>query len=220
MSFNIKFVRPAAVAFGLAALIGAIPANAADAVMEEPPAPAAPMEEPPLNTWTGPYAGITAGYGFSGRTTQPGNTINTSGFVGGAFGGYQIQNGMFVLGGEMDAGYAGLRGSNAGTESRSSFDGSLRARMGVALNDRIMVYGTAGGALQTLRLNDAAGSDRNTMLGWTAGVGTDVKLTEQVFGRVEYRYTYFGSKTLDTGSGPQSVSSRDNRITFGLGMKF
>ena len=37
------------------------------------------------------------------------------------------------------------------------------------------------------------------MLGWTAGVGTDIKLTDNVFGRVEYRYTDFGSKNFTTG---------------------
>ena len=45
------------------------------------------------------------------------------------------------------------------------------------------------------------------MLGWTAGAGVDVKMTEQVFGRVEYRYTDFGSGDFNTGSGPQSVNS-------------
>ena len=68
MKNYLKFSRPVAVAFGLFALLGAIPAYAADVVMEEPPAPAAPMEEPPLNTWSGPYAGVTVGYGFSGKT--------------------------------------------------------------------------------------------------------------------------------------------------------
>ena len=58
------------------------------------------------------------------------------------------------------------------------------------------------------------------MLGWTAGGGVDVKLTEQVFGRVEYRYTDFGSGDFNTGSGPQSVDSNENRVTFGVGMKF
>lgn len=220
MSANLKFARPLAAALGFVALVGTIPAYAADAVMEEPPAPAAPMEEPPLNTWSGPYAGVSLGYGFAGRTRAPGNTINTNGFIGGGFAGYNVQSGMMVFGGEIDAGYAGLRGSNAGTSSRSSFDGSLRARMGVAVTNDVMIYGTAGGALQSLRIADAAGADRNTMLGWTAGVGAEAKITDNVFGRVEYRYTDFGSKTFNTGSGAQSIKSRDNRITFGVGMKF
>jgi outer membrane immunogenic protein len=220
MSAKMKFARPVAAAFGLVALIGVIPANAADAVVEEPPVPAAPMEQPPLNTWSGPYAGISLGYGFSGRTETPATDIDTDGFIGGAFGGYNFQNGMFVFGGEVDLNYAGLKGDALGTESRSGIDGSLRARLGVAATDNVLIYGTAGGAAQSLKIEDAFGSDRNTLLGWTAGAGVDVKVTENVFGRVEYRYTDFGSTDFNTGSGSQSVSSRDNRVMFGVGMKF
>jgi len=209
-----------AASLGMVTLLGAIPAQAADAIDEVPVAPAAPMEEPPLNTWTGPYAGVALGWGFSGRTEAPGNTVNTDGFVGGGFAGYQFQNGLFVFGGEIDANYSNLRGSNAGLSSRSSFDGSLRARMGVAVTDNVVIYGTAGGALQNLRVANVAGSDSNTMLGWTAGAGVDVKITEKVFGRVEYRYTDFGTRTFNTGSGNQSISSSNNRVMFGVGLQF
>ena len=58
------------------------------------------------------------------------------------------------------------------------------------------------------------------MLGWTAGGGVDVKITEQVFGRVEYRYTDFSSSDFNTGSGTQSIDSNENRVSFGVGMKF
>jgi outer membrane immunogenic protein len=209
-----------AAALGIATLLGAIPAQAADIVEEVPVAPAVPMEEPPLATWTGPYAGVALGWGFSGETEAPGNSVDTDGFIGGGFAGYQWQNGMFVFGAEIDANYSNLRGSNAGLSSRSGFDGSLRARMGVAVMDNVLIYGTAGGALQNLRVTDVAGSDSNTMVGWTAGAGVDVKMTEQLFGRVEYRYTDFGSKTFNTGSGPQSISSSNNRVMFGLGLQF
>ncbi len=220
MSAKFTFTRSTALAAGLVAMIGMVPAHAADVVYEEPPAPAAPLETPPVNTWSGPYAGVSLGYGFSGRTRTPGVDINTSGFVGGAFGGYNFQNGMFVFGGEADLNWANLSGDNAGVDSKSSLDASLRARMGVAVTDDVLVYGTAGGAAQSLKITDVAGSDRNTLVGWTAGAGIDVKMTENVFGRIEYRYTDFGSRTFNTGSGDQSVSSHDNRVTFGIGMKF
>lgn len=205
---------------GIVALLGAIPAQAADVVDEIPAAPAVPMEEPPVNTWSGPYAGIALGYGFNGRTIAPGNTINTDGFIGGGFAGYQFQNGMFVFGGEVDANYSNLRGANAGQSSRSSFDGSLRARMGIAITDDVVIYGTGGGALQNLRVSDAATSDRKTMLGYTVGAGVDVRVVDQVFVRGEYRYTDFGRETFNTAAGPQSIDSSNNRVMFGLGLKF
>lgn len=217
MQAKFRFPRPAA-AIGLIALLGAVPAYAADAVIEEPPA--APMEEPPLNTWSGPYAGISLGYGFSGTTTPATGDIDTDGFVGDAFAGYQLQNDLFVYGVEGDIGYGNVKGDNGITETKSGFEGSLRARMGVAVTEDVLLYGTAGGAAQELEVTDPIGSDSQGMLGWTAGGGVDVKLTEQVFGRVEYRYTDFGSKDFNTGSGLQSIDSRENRVTFGIGMRF
>jgi outer membrane immunogenic protein len=220
MTTNLKFARPAAVALGLLAFASAIPAYAADVVQEEPPAPVAPVAELPVASWAGPYAGVNIGYGFSGRVEEPGNTINTDGFLGGAFVGYNYQMDNFVLGAEGDIGYNGMKGDNAGVEAKGGVEGSLRARLGYAVSPDILVYGTAGGAGQNLKITDAAGSDRNTMFGWTAGVGTDIKLTDNVFGRVEYRYTDYGSEDFNTGAGARSFDARDNRVTFGVGMKF
>ena len=210
--------RPAA-ALGFIACLAAAPAFAADAVMEEPPA--APMVEPPLNTWSGPYAGVTLGYGFNGTTTPiTGDIDDNDGFVGGVFGGYNFQQDLFVYGIEGDIGYGNIKGDNGITETESGLEGSLRARMGVAVTDDVLLYGTAGGAAQRLEVSDPFGSDSQGMVGWTAGGGVDVKFTESVFGRVEYRYTDFGSADFNTGSGPQSVDSKENRVTFGVGMKF
>lgn len=220
MKANLKFASSSVAALGLLALVGAMPANAADVIGEEPPAPAAPMETPPLNTWSGPYAGVSVGYGFAGRTSTPTTNFKTEGFQGGGFAGYNWQSGPVVFGGEADINYSSIRGGALGTSSRSGVDGSIRARLGYAITDDVLVYGTAGGAAQNLRVSDAAGANSKGMYGWTAGAGVDVKLTQQVFGRVEYRYSDYGRKTFDTGSGPQSVSSRDNRVTFGIGMKF
>jgi outer membrane immunogenic protein len=211
-SFRVSFAALLAAGTLLAA-----PAMAADVVE---PAPAEPMVIPPVNTWDGPYAGVSLGYGFSGKTNTPTGDYGTDGFVGGAFAGYNFQNGMFVYGGEADVNYSNLTGNNAFSRSKTGVDGSLRARLGVAVTDDVLLYGTAGGAAQRLKISDAAGSDSNPMLGWTAGGGVDLKLTEKVFGRVEYRYTDFGSKDFNTGSGPQSVDSSENRVSVGLGMKF
>lgn len=219
MSANLKFARPLALA-SVIALLGAAPVFAADAI-EQVPEPAMPMEVAPLATWTGPYAGIQLGYGFSGRVDEPGNRISTDGFLGGAFGGYQADLGNGVVAGvEADLGYSGVKGDNAGTEAKSGVDGSLRARLGYAVTPDILPYITAGGAAQSLKVTEGGVSDRNTMLGWTAGAGVDVKVTENMFVRGEYRYTDFGSDDFTTGSGTRSVDSRDNRVSLGVGFKF
>lgn len=218
-------LRAATAAVALVTFAGAVPAYAADAI-EEPPEPeAAPPVEAvqTVTPWAGPYAGIALGYGFEGSTETdipPGNDINTDGFVGSGFAGWNFQNGGFVYGLEGDVGYNGMEGDNAGVDSESGIDGSLRARLGLAATDNLLVYGTAGGAAERLEITDPAGSDTGTMLGWTAGAGIDAKLTEQVFGRLEYRYTDYGSETFDTGSGDQSVSSSNNKVLLGVGMQF
>lgn len=221
MSINHKFARTSVAAIGLLAVIGTVPAFAADVVSEEPPAPM-PVAELPVASWAGAYAGVNLGYGFSGRTkVQDYNTsIKTDGFVGGAFAGYNWQQDNFVYGVEGDVGYNGVKGSSNDFKSKSGFEGSIRARLGYSVSPDILLYGTAGGAGEGLKVTDQLTGlgDRKTMFGWTAGVGTDIKFTENVFGRVEYRYTDYGSKTFDNGIG--KVKDSDNRIQFGVGMKF
>lgn len=219
MTTKLKFARPAAAALGILAFAASVPAFAADVVMEEPPAPA-PIAELPVASWAGPYAGVNLGYGFSGRVKEPGNSISTDGFLGGAFVGYNYQMDNLVLGAEGDIGYNGIKGDNAGTKAKAGLEGSLRARLGYAISPDILLYGTAGGAAQSLKVTEGGLSDRNTMLGWTAGAGSDIKFTDNVFGRVEYRYTDYGKESFTTGGATRDVDSRDHRINFGVGMKF
>jgi outer membrane immunogenic protein len=221
MNNTLKFGRPVAAALGLMAFLGTVPAFAADAVMEEPPAPAAPMEEPPVNTWSGPYAGVTLGYAFAGETEDEfGNSIDTDGFLLGGFAGYNYQVGNIVAGAEADIGYSWEDGSNAGVTSESGVEGSLRARLGYVVSPNILLYATAGGAAKDLEVSGFGDSDSNTMIGWTAGAGADMMVTENIFGRVEYRYTDFGSEDFTLGGTTADVSDKNHRINFGLGMKF
>ena len=94
MKANLKFARSTAAAFGLIAL-GLAPAFAADAVMDEPPAPAPSL---PVASWAGPYAGLALGYGFAGQTElrDPALEIDTDGFLINGFAGYQLENNGFV----------------------------------------------------------------------------------------------------------------------------
>ncbi|MEO9340507.1 outer membrane protein [Mesorhizobium sp. SB112] len=220
MTANRKFAWPVAAALGFA-FAGVVPAYSADIISEEPPAPAAPMELAPIATWGGPYAGIQLGYGFSGRANEPGNRIDTDGFVGGGFLGYNYDTGNGIVAGiEGDIGYSGVKGDNAGTEVKGGVDGSLRARLGYAVSPDILPYVTAGGAAKRVKVSEGGVSDKATALGWTAGVGTDVKITDQVFGRVEYRYTDYGKDSFTTAGGTRDIDSRDHRVQFGIGMKF
>ena len=85
------------------------------------------------------------------------------------FAGYNLQNGLFVYGIEGDVGYSGVEGDNGITETKSGVEGSLRGRMGFAVTDDVLLYGTAGGAAERLKVSDPAGDDSNALYGWTAG---------------------------------------------------
>jgi outer membrane immunogenic protein len=223
MSIRFNSGRSAAAAFGIAALLSTTSVFAADVISMEPPAPQPlPMEEVPVASWAGAYAGITGGYSF-GETdiaSAPGNSIDTDGFNASVFGGWNGQSGMFVYGLEGDAGYDWADGTNAGASVDRGFNGSLRARMGVAATDNILVYATGGGAVANIEVDDGAFSDSKTMYGWTAGVGADVKLTEKVFARGEYRYTDYGSSDFALTGGATEVDATSNNFLLGLGVKF
>lgn len=217
MNTTKRFALSAAAVMGLSA-----PAFAADVVYQEPPAPAPIIESAPVSSWAGPYAGVHLGYGFGGSVHDKtfGNDIDTSGWLGGVFGGFNMQSGQFVYGGEADVNYSGVDGSNAGQDARARIDGSLRARAGVAVNDDVLVYGTAGVAAERLRVSVPGARDTNMMVGYTVGAGADVKLTEDVFARAEYRYSDYGTKTFDFGGVSDRIDSSNHRVTVGLGIKF
>lgn len=223
MNAKNKLMRSAAVSLGLFALAGTTTAFAADAVMEQPPAPpAAPMEAAPVATWAGPYAGISLGYGFNGETSDDfvGIDTDSDGFIGGGFAGWQGQSGSFVYGVEGDVNYNGMDGeAPAGTAVDHGLDGSLRARLGFAATDNLLIYGTGGGAAENLEVTNAVGtSEENMMLGYTVGAGVDAKLTDNVFGRLEYRYTDYGSEQFDNVGG--DVDDSNHRVSVGVGMQF
>lgn len=218
MKSNTKYALSAVAGLGVAAFAAA-PALAADVVYEEPPAPAPIVETAPVSTWVGPYLGAQLGYGFGGNVDVDGNEIDTDGVVGGVFGGWNFQSGQFVYGLEADVNGSGIEGSNAGEEARSSVDGSVRARVGVAVTDDILVYGTAGGAAERLEITSGGAEDTQTMLGYTVGAGVDARLTEQVFARAEYRYSDYGSEDFDL-PGVGEVDSSNHRVMVGVGIKF
>jgi outer membrane immunogenic protein len=209
-------VRPVAAAFGIVALLGVIPANAAD-MIEATPEPT-PIEELPVASWVGPYVGVQLGYGF-GNTDVGAVEVDPDGVIGSAFAGFNGQTGNLVYGVEGEVGYSGVEGSGAGVDVKSGVEGSIRARLGYAPSDTILVYGTAGGAAKDLEVSAGGASDSKGLLGYTVGAGTEIKFTQNMFGRVEYRYSDYGSETFDVGGGTD-VDSQDHRVTFGVGLSF
>ncbi len=153
---------------GLAALVTAAPALAAD--LSARPVYKAPMMAPLAFSWTGFYAGVSAGYGFGGSGdvsttgqsgvnvaalaagTRPGLlSLDNSGFIGGGQIGYNWQFGSIVAGIETDISYTNFGDRvtiNTGVLNntfRQNLDylGTVRGRLGYAW-DRTLVYATGG----------------------------------------------------------------------------
>ncbi len=206
--------------------------------MASPPrAPAAYVPVPvPYFSWTGIYIGLNAGYGFgnsqwSAFGVNTGN-FNTSGFVGGGTLGGNYQFGSFVVGLEADGDYNGLNGttSNAncffiatGTscQTSSTWLATVRGRAGFAL-DRVLFYGTAGGAFGNIIAQSGGLTDRNTKSGWTAGGGIEYAFLPNWTAKAEYLYVSLGNGacSLTCLGGPGTVSLNENIVRTGINYKF
>jgi hypothetical protein len=89
--------------------------------------------------------------------------------------------------------------------------GSVRARVGYAF-DHALLYGAAGWTGARGHVDTPIGSDSATFSGWTVGAGVDYAFTDNVFGRLEYRYNDYGSKDL------MGVDTDFNQNVVGVGI--
>jgi outer membrane immunogenic protein len=145
--------------------------------MAQKPAPVVQRPAPiPAFSWTGFYAGINGGYsagrgafsyyeaafGPFGLPTQINQTHNLLGGVAGIQGGYNLQFGSWVVGGETDFDWTGEKGTsnssynypggfegattNLSVAVRARLDwlGTTRARFGWLVTPTTLAYTTAG----------------------------------------------------------------------------
>jgi outer membrane immunogenic protein len=227
----------------------AMPALAADLQRPAPYYKAPPP--PPVFSWTGCYIGIDVGGGWvrdrdtetitgTGTVSQfsPTSTANPSGVKAGSYLGcdYQFASG-FVVGALGDVQWADIRGGGANFntlappdfyEPKVDFEASARARVGYAF-DRVLVYATGGAAWLQVKEDDvspAAGTFQETLktlTGWTVGGGLDYAFTNNLIGRVEYRYSDFGTFSYNPLVFPGFTENHkitENQVLVGLHYKF
>ena len=191
---------------------------AADAL---PPAPAPPpVYVPRVYDWTGLYIGLNAGYGSANVSTTAtllGVRATDSETLKGVVGGVQLgglwQWGYAVFGAEGDFQGSGQKNSTtilgmSLTDSITWFT-TYRVRFGIAL-DRILLYGTAGGAYGEF-VRDATGfgvtvSTSTQRAGWSAGAGIEGAFTDRFTARLEYLYLDTGD--VGSAAGLLTVTSR------------
>jgi outer membrane immunogenic protein len=191
-------------------------AQAADAIDEVPVVPQAQDTFTPVGGWDGAYAG--------GKVTQQwgkntAGSYNARGLGGGLYGGYNMQQGKIVYGGEADVNYSGVDGLQNGIDTKQGLNGSIRGRVGYDLSPAL-VYGTAGIAATNLRAEDATSHDSKTAFGATIGAGIETKITDQITARTEYRFTDYQTQTYDLKSGATDRGMKEHQVNVGLGMRF
>ncbi|SFB02916.1 outer membrane immunogenic protein [Rhizobium sp. NFR07] len=198
------------------AMTASTAAFAADAVEQIPTAPVA-VETTPVFTWDGAYIGAHTGYGWGNGDLEGFSDDNFDGWRLGAFVGYNWQfSSGFVAGIEGDANYDwGDANYGGGVSVDNGFSGSVRGRVGYAF-DRTLIFAAGGYTATNVDLNAPGADDDDTLHGWTIGAGVDHAFTDNVFGRLEYRYNDYGSGNLSGAD----FDLDQHVIQVGVGVKF
>ncbi len=223
---------------GAFALAAGGQALAADLPQPGPPPPRAPSTYVPVTApgynWSGFYLGINGGYGFGQSNWTPTGftptgTFSTSGFLAGGTLGANYQMGAFVLGIEGDGDWTNLSGSITCTgsvtcQTSSNWLATARGRIGYAF-DRILLYGTGGGAAGNIKAYNSftSGTDSNTEYGWTAGAGIEFAFAQNWTAKVEYLYVDLANGACNAscpGFAPVAVSFTESLVRAGINYKF
>ncbi|WP_245515092.1 outer membrane protein [Jiella endophytica] len=199
-------------------------ASAADVVFEQPSAPS-PEAPASIYVWSGPYAGAFVGYNFARFRDAGGASFDGDGFVGGVYTGYNFEAAPIVYGIEADIGGSGVDGSGFSPSLGGDVDGeqnvfgSLRGRVGYQA-DPFLVFATGGVAASRNELSLNGASDSKTHIGYTVGAGVEAKISDDLSGRLEYRYSRFGDETYDLGNTSVSSGFDEHSIRAGIALKF
>jgi outer membrane immunogenic protein len=164
-------------------------------------------------------AGVVSGIGCS--APMPAALTQSGGFVGGQIGA-NYQTGMFVWGVETDIHVSHINdstsalplpccfpvlGATGNTLTRSAnldWFGTVRGRLGLAIWDRTLIYGTGGvmygeevaSLLVTTPGPTFQAQSSGTHTGWVAGGGIEYAFTNAISAKLEGLYYNLGSETI------------------------
>jgi outer membrane immunogenic protein len=200
-------------------------------------------------SFEGPVAGGPTAIGI-GAVDLSFTTANSSGDLKGLIAGAQVgfnwQAGIWVFGLELDGQWSGQQQSGAIECSTGLCTGShdvrlrslvtARARAGVAF-DRVLAYGTVGGAWANLRddlaltVNAVTAnflSISDTAFGWTAGAGVELAFWDNWSARLEFLHVNikdFNAEAaipgiIGAGVAIQSANFHDNIVRVGVNYRF
>jgi len=208
---------------------------------------AAPVASP-VYDWSGIYIGAYGGGGFGNHNYNNGTTngfanylinYDSSGGIAGGEVGWNGQSGNLVGGLELTGFWSGIKGSdlsqfNNGTlpigaidQSNLRWGGAVLARGGIAV-DRLLLFFTGGWAFgDIVHTSTAAGFPLDTFSnhqsGLAGGGGIAYAVTNNLIGKLEYRYYNMGRYDRAAplnGQVPYTVDSSYSVMTIGFDYKF
>jgi outer membrane immunogenic protein len=203
---------------------------------------AAPLA-PPTYDWSGFYVGGFGGYGFGNQNIN--NATGPAGFAnftanfeshgpmaGGEVGYNWMVTRDIMFGLEGDGAWTNIRGNDnfaLGWDDANHLKwvGSLRVRSGFTV-DRLLMFFTGGwavGDIDHTNTNPGFGVDTFSAhrSGLTAGGGIAYAITNNLIGKIEYRYYDLGTYHRDAptnGALPYTVANTYSTVLLGLDFKF
>jgi outer membrane immunogenic protein len=226
-----------AYAAAIAATLAGFPLSTSSAVAADMPAQPRPpvVAAPP---WTGFYIGLHGGGGWGSSSLEDPDfqityqrvAVKSSGWLAGAQMGANWQFGSFVVGGELDASWASVKGSTAPDPAffLSGLSADYRAlatgtgRAGYAAGN-LLGYAKAGLAWANIDYKSALGTPfpidvNHQRTGLTAGAGLEMALLSNLSARLEYDYVYFGAAAINLGTrrNPSNVDHELHLLKLGL----
>lgn len=176
-----------------------------------------------------PFFGGTCDCEFS-HFTQP---------LAGVHGGYNWLSGRFLIGleGDLNAKFGSGFKIDDMLRPTSSWDGSVRARLGFTPTARSLFYATAGWAFGDFKTPQSGAQERTgggttgpsepaeehiggSRSGWTVGAGLEYAVERNWTTRLDYRYTDYGSKTVSSIVETFPSKLTDNRVSIGVSYLF
>ena len=171
---------------------------------------------------------VCAGGSISGTANDNG------GIVGGTLG-FNYQMNALVFGVEGDWDYSGINTGTTSTiciligtcQTGNNWLATLRGRVGWAA-DRVLFYGTGGGAFANVQTTLNGTETTHTQAGWTAGLGVEYAFADNWTAKVEWLYVDFGNVSATCSTGivcsvtPVSVNTglTENLFRVGVNYKF
>jgi outer membrane immunogenic protein len=231
------------ISLGVLGVSAVLVASLSSATAADLPFKAPPVVAPVAYDWSGVYFGGNIGGGWSSNDfSDPGlaivgtllgvpvtQTVNSSGFLGGAQVGTNYQIGKLVVGVEGDWDWSRINGGNTTAfgpflappilnrtlTADTDWTATATTRIGFA-HDNWLFYGKAGGAWEHTKYSDTwalgpglgplsgfplfTGTGSQTRPGWTVGTGVEYAFWNNWSAKLEYDFMDFGSNT-DTISG-------------------